>query len=105
MSGVKKKAKIRIDNDTGEELSKEVTELIADQQVEISSAGVDITKVEVRDGGAPPRFHICFRPGTSSADARMRLEQKRYDVGASLGDKNLSFYVTKRVEQTKGWSV
>jgi hypothetical protein len=104
MSDVKK-TKTPLQNDTGDELSKEEMQAIQDQEKEIAAAGVDVTKIEVCGGGAPPRFHINFRPGKPSAEVRMRLEEKRYDVGQNLGDKNLSFYVTKRVEQTKGWSV
>lgn len=79
-------------------------DIIMKQQSEIEALGVEVKKVTVRDGGAPPRFQIAFNPGEPSADARMRLEEKHYDVGHNLGGKNLSFYVTKRVEQTKGWS-
>lgn len=94
-----------IENDTGDELLEETQELISKQHGEIEACGVEIVKIEVRGGGAPPRFHIKFPSTRPSADARAELEEKRYDVGQNLGDKNLSFYVTKRVEQTKGWSV
>jgi len=99
MSGVK------IDNETGADLSKEERKVISDQWKEIEACGVDISSAEVRGGGAPPRFHITFRKGEPSARARAHLEEKRYDVGQNLGEKNLSFYVTRRVEQGKGWSV
>jgi hypothetical protein len=96
---------IVIENGTKEDLPDELEALIAAQRAEIEAAGVEVTRIVVEDLDVPPRFHILFKKGEPSSTARMRLEEKRYDVGQNLGEKNLSFYVTKRVEQTKGWSV
>lgn len=104
MSDVKKTT-APMNNDADVKLTDEMLDLILDQELEISAAGVQVVSVEIRDGGAPPRFHIKFPPDIPSAMTRAQLEEKRYDVGQNLGGKNLSFYVTKRVEQTKGWSV
>jgi hypothetical protein len=103
MSDVTTKA--RVDNPAEVDPSKEEWQAIQEQEKDISAAGVEIVSIELRDGGAPPRFHIKFLPDKPSAITRAQLEEKRYDVGQNLGGKNLSFYVTKRVEQTKGWSV
>ena len=94
-----------VKNEGGTAVSKSEWDQIEAQQAEISGAGVLVTGIEIRDDGGPPRFSIQFQPGEPSARVRLRLEEKHYDVGQNLSGKNLSFYVVKRVEQTKGWDV
>jgi len=68
-------------------------------------AGIEGLEVSgVRMGGEQfPKIGVRF-VGRPMYLTRGELEREHFDVGQSMGDKELTFYVTKRVTQTEGWS-
>lgn len=71
---------------------------------DVESTGVRVTKIHFTSSEAPPRLSIVFTGDEPQWSVRAKLEAKLYDVGQQLGRNDLSFYVTKRVEKTKGWA-
>ncbi|TAL46427.1 MAG: hypothetical protein EPN91_00270 [Salinibacterium sp.] len=78
----------------------EVDKIISD----ITAAGAAVTGVHFSSPQGPPRFFIQFNADEPQWSVRAKLEAKHYDVGSRLGQNDLTFYVTKRIEDTKGWS-
>lgn len=67
--------------------------------------GVTVTKIHMVDAEAAPRYHITFSADVPQWKSRAQLEQLGYDIGQTIGDQQLYFYASKRVEKSKGWSV
>lgn len=78
----------------------EVAELVRD----VESMGVRVHGIHFQTPDGPPRLYIQFTSDEPQWEVRARLEAKLYDVGSKLGKNELSFYVTRRVEETKGWA-
>lgn len=79
---------------------------LIDEHKELASmAGFKLTRIRVPDDGGPIRYDIAFLPEVPSFKARTDLETKNWDVGQEMGDKQLSFYVTKRSQKGQGWEV
>lgn len=91
-----------------EKISDETRALISEQQKELSRIdGLSVTGVRFPGGGAPPRFDVVFSQDRPMYVVRQEIEALKFDVGNQLksGEKDLSFYVTKRVTHGDGWSV
>ena len=104
MSEMKKTDPV-VENEDGTEVEDSMVVFVLKELSDIEETGVEVTKILIRSDGGPPRFQVNFRKGEPMVNARMALEKKYYDVGQNLNGRNISFYVTKRVEQTKGWQV
>lgn len=87
------------------ELTEELTSIGTKQKAEIEQLGIGVTRIHAVGPGTPLRFYIRFPVGIPQFQMRAKLEALLYDVGQKLGDKELSFYATKRIQQTGGWEV
>jgi hypothetical protein len=98
---------VPVTNDGREDVSSDLHKQIAEQLAEIKSLdGITVTGVRVPGGDAPPRFSVLFEQSHPMYLVRQALEARKFDVGNELkpGEKDLSFYVTKRVTKGTGWS-
>jgi hypothetical protein len=86
------------------ELLNEAVRIVERQFLEIKEIGLEITQIKVMSASAPVRFYVKFPADKPQWETRKALEEKLYDVGQKLGRNELVFYVTKRVEKTKGWA-
>jgi hypothetical protein len=73
-------------------------------QAELGALGLTITKIHFETADSPPKFFVKFPDGVPQWKIRKEIEAKLYDVGQKIGDKDLSFYVTKRTAPSKGWA-
>jgi hypothetical protein len=69
---------------------------------EINAHGAAVVSVVVEGAFAPAKFFIRFV--APIAQVRLALEAKLYDIGHETVGAARMFYVTKRLEPSKGWS-
>ena len=78
--------------------------VLAAQQAkeEIEATGVAVVGIRFTHADAPLRFMIKF-PDGPSFPFRRELEKRMFEIHQSMGDKSLTFYVTKRQHAGRDW--
>lgn len=89
------------------ELTPRIIELVNEQVAELEGIGVTVKKAHLVTADEPPKYFIAFNPDYQLYKTRIALEKEGWDVGQALasGGRELSFYATRRVTQSKGWEV
>jgi hypothetical protein len=66
---------------------------------------VCISRFDVSEDGAPPRYEFSFPEGELQWKTRHKLEAAGFDVGQHLVERRLAFYVSRRKQRSEGWQV
>jgi hypothetical protein len=72
---------------------------------ELGELGIRVTNVSVPEDGAPPRYTFKFPEGELQYKTRLKVEKAGFDVGQSLGERQLAFYISRRTQKSEGWEV
>lgn len=88
-------------------LTPALIERINEQVAELEQVGVTVQKAHLVTADEPPKYFIAFNPDHQLYKTRIALEKEGWDVGQGLGagGRELAFYATRRVTQSKGWEV
>jgi hypothetical protein len=86
------------------ELTPSLRSRVEGEVGELKPIGVKIEKVVIPGDGGPPRYHFKFPEDSPSWKVRLQIEEKHFDVGHVMGQKELSFFATRRTTETDGWA-
>lgn len=74
------------------------------EKKEIEGTGLTVVGIHIVAPGQPLHYFVKLPQGKASFEARGKLEALGYNVRQRIRERDLLFFVTKTVTESKGWT-